>query len=459
MTQKTKALEKNTKLPISIVDYFFPINEKKDTIDDSPLVKVSRVLQSQGISKTHLCEAIAILIGIISSRLGDPVPMIITEDEGAGAVELLDTCLNLVPENSWIDITTGQKNRAGSDLSEGKTIISYEAETSKDLFFQVLTEIELRNKLTQKRGLSSSSFVAITKNPHNPLLQNRYVSRIHISADQESKSERLKSLAKKSDLTLLKQHKIESACLRTLFDRIKASPVDIEFADQIINKHALNIQNVVPFYDAMLRILRNITRINNSPPLRPEELEAAFIGLDLEELATPGAIKEKEPIKATKIDYFYFLMIFEEMFKIKNDFITPRQFRIYHAIISHNIEYFRKKKQYDKLKDQQLLDKIHESGFSKAWVTRSEIVEILKTDGGELISDTTLHNELQELLKLNLITERNVPRMKNKSAYAATQVIENASFFKVHPSDIEDSIYKKSSVEVKDIITSKTVTI
>lgn len=66
MAQKTKALEKNTKLPISIVDYFFPINEKKDTIDDSSLVKVSRVLQSQGISKTHLCEAIAILIGMIN---------------------------------------------------------------------------------------------------------------------------------------------------------------------------------------------------------------------------------------------------------------------------------------------------------------------------------------------------------------------------------------------------------
>ena len=111
------------------------------------------------------------------------------------------------------------------------------------------------------------------------------------------------------------------------------------------------------------------------------------------------------------------------------------------------------------MSDQQLLDYIHESGFSMAWVTRSVIVEILKTDGGELISSSTLHNELQELLKRNIITTMKVPKTKNKLAYAATQVIEDYSLFEVPPSVIEDSIYKKSSVEVKDIVTFKTVKI
>ncbi len=215
----------------------------------------------------------------------------------------------------------------------------------------------------------------------------------------------------------------------------------------------------MPYYDSALRLLRNIARINACPPLRPEELEAAFIGLDPEDLIQDEEINKWEPLTATKIDYHYFLFIFGEMFKVENHFITPRQFRIYHAIINNNIGYRRKHKKYDELNDQQLLDSIHESGFSKAWITRLEIVEILKTDGGELISNTTLHNELQELIKLKLITERKVPSRKNKSAYAATQVIEDASLFEVHPSDIKDSIYKKSSVEVKDIVTLETRTI
>ena len=85
MAQKTKALEKTTKLPKGIVDYFFPMKaETQPTI-----VKIANVLRNQGVATTHLCQAMAIIIGIMSSRLGDPVPMIITEDEGAGALELL----------------------------------------------------------------------------------------------------------------------------------------------------------------------------------------------------------------------------------------------------------------------------------------------------------------------------------------------------------------------------------
>ncbi|HUT44431.1 MAG TPA: hypothetical protein VMW95_08850, partial [Desulfobacterales bacterium] len=357
MTEKGMPKKSDTGLPVKIVDYFFPM--KPDA--EATIVKIAKVLHRQGIANTHLCQAMAIIIGILSPRLGDPVPMIITEDEGAGAVELLQACLNLVPEDSWVEKSAGTVSKGERDF-EGKTLICYEADTAKDLLSRLLTETELRSKIVQTKRQSivkePTAFVALTKNPRNPLLQNRYVTRIHISADQESNRERLKNLARKSDLTLLKQHKIESACLRTLLNRVKASSVDIEFADQIINKHAINIQNVVPFYDTTFRLLRNIARINACPPLRPEELEAAFIGLDPEDLIEDEEINKREPLKATKIDYFYFLSIFGEMFKAENHFITPRQFRIYHAIISYNFGDRRNKKQFEKMSDQQLLDNI-----------------------------------------------------------------------------------------------------
>lgn len=70
MTQKTKSSKHDAVLPINMVDYFFPANEKKDTPDDHPLVKASKVSQNQGISKSHLKQALAVLIVIISTRLG-----------------------------------------------------------------------------------------------------------------------------------------------------------------------------------------------------------------------------------------------------------------------------------------------------------------------------------------------------------------------------------------------------
>jgi len=459
MDQKSELLQSDVTIPIKIVDSFFPTKAEGNV---SPFVRISQVLQNHGVSKMHLREAIAILIGIMSPKLGDPVPMIITEDEGAGALELFHVCLNLVPENSWVIVPTGKGSSGGENHFAGKTIISYEADTAKDLFLGLLAETELKDKLTLTKGqsisgeLSSSSFIAITKNPHNPLLQNRYVTRIHISADQESKSKQLESLTKQSDLELLKQHKIESACLQTLFDRIKPHPIDIWFADKIISKHALNIQNVVPFYDAMFRILKNIARINNSPPLRPEELKAAFIGLDFEELTTFGAINEKESIKATKIDYHYFLMIFGEMFKIKNDFLSPRQLDIYHAILNQNIAYKRKFTSYKDSTEDQILDTYREPGFDKGWATRADILESLKADGHEDFLYGTLHNELQVLLRRDLINERKIPNTKNKFGYAATQLIIDEPLFVTNPVDIADPKSKKEVVEVFDFLSEKT---
>jgi hypothetical protein len=90
MTKKILPDEKKSDLPIAIVDRFFPDPSKEKRPDQLPLIQVSRALQNQGTSPSHLRQALAVLIGIISSKLGDPIPIAITEDEGGGAVEFLD---------------------------------------------------------------------------------------------------------------------------------------------------------------------------------------------------------------------------------------------------------------------------------------------------------------------------------------------------------------------------------
>lgn len=338
MAKKATAKDSEPALPAKIVDYFFP----KAMEVEPGIIKISKVLRNQGIATTHLCQAMAIIIGIMSSRLGDPVPMIITEDEGAGALELLHACLNIVPEDAWIEAPAGKvSKRDEKDFGE-KTIICYEADSARDLLSTLLMDIELRGKIDQTKRHSQikepTSFVVLTKNPANRLLQNRYVTRIHINADTESKKSRLESLFSKSDYESQRRNKVECACVRTLLSRVKAHPVDIDFAGQIVNLDIARCQNVVPFVESMFKVLRNITRINNAPPLSPEEPLAAFIGLDLEDLISDGESRVKEPFKSTKIDYRYFLMVFGDMFKVDNDSLLPRQL----AIFTQNIQYQQK---------------------------------------------------------------------------------------------------------------------
>jgi hypothetical protein len=116
MTEKGMSEKSDPGLPTKIVEYFFPL-----TPEGHPaIVKIADVLRNQGVATTHLCQAMAIIISIMSSRLGDPVPMIVTEDEGAGALELLHACLNLVPEDSWIEEPTGKVSRGEKRTSKEK---------------------------------------------------------------------------------------------------------------------------------------------------------------------------------------------------------------------------------------------------------------------------------------------------------------------------------------------------
>lgn len=465
MAKDEKSKDGAAELPSKMIKSFFPDTTEKAKDDFRVVVNAAGVLSRRGVSISHLREALAIMIGIMSTKLGDPVPMVITEDEGAGALELLHTCLTLVPEDSWIVLQPGKKPSADEDHFKGKTIIGYDADSVKDLLPRLLMDIELSSSTSNIKAHDGksvpSSFVVISKKLNHPILQNRYVTRIHINADQESKAQRLGSLVNQASSDVQKQFKIESACLRTLFKRIKARPVDIEFASQIVNPQAINIQNNVPYYDSAFRILRNITRINNPPPLNEDELYAAFLELDPEDFNQDEEHYEKGMLKSTKIDYFYFLSIFGDMFQIENDFITARQRRILDVIINHNIDYMSNMSKHKRSKSttQQMLDDLHDSMFSKAWATREQILETLQKDGGEIITRGTLHNEIQALLERQLIVERKVPGKKNKSAYAATQLIEGQYLFATNPSEINDSSFKKSKVAVINIFDGSTVQI
>ena len=151
MAKKTKAPQAGTGSPVAIIDHFFPAEGGAGTW---PVAKIGGVLLNQGIAKSQLREAVAIIVSIMSARLGDPVPIIITEDEGAGAVDLLRTCLSLVPEDSWVEAPPGKVPSEGRSRFEGKTIISYEADRTKDLLQAIQADIELNSAMapTQRKS-------------------------------------------------------------------------------------------------------------------------------------------------------------------------------------------------------------------------------------------------------------------------------------------------------------------
>ena len=58
-----KPVEKNADFPKDSIEYFFPVKRENGNNYSVPLVKISRVLKNQGVATTHLCQAMAIIIG------------------------------------------------------------------------------------------------------------------------------------------------------------------------------------------------------------------------------------------------------------------------------------------------------------------------------------------------------------------------------------------------------------
>jgi hypothetical protein len=460
---KTKLQEKQKDLILDTFQYFFPTKDKKDSEHQFPIVKISKVIQNQGIPKTHLREALAVLIGMLSSKLGDPVPVAITEEEGAGAIQLIDTCLNLMPDDAWIEVSN-KSAIAGNGSLEGKTLISYNGDSLKDILLPILLKVERWNekrfrKINSEIGENGlNSFVVLIKNLNNPILQNPYVTRIHIGTDATSKRHRLESLESKYDLITSKLLEIETACMRTFLKRIIDCPVKIDFSNQIVDQTALNMPNLVPIYDLALRIIRNLTRINGIPSPEEYELYTYFIGLNILDLVVQDEHMTNKSKIATKLDYYYFKLIFEDILTNLNDFITPRQLRVFNAIFTYiKAEIpLRDQKKKAELTPFDLLKLVRSASTVSAWPDRDEIMEIVNSDGGDTLTDSTLFNELKLLTKQRIIVEDKRPgRRRARNVYAINQVPFIPIIATEDASKIYDPVFNGSEVEVINFMTDE----
>jgi hypothetical protein len=259
----------------------------------------------------------------------------------------------------------------------------------------------------------------------------------------------------KPDLNSIRIQKIQSACLRALLARVKSVPVDIAFGDKIIKPDVSKMQNAVPFIDSIYRILRNVTRINNCPPLSDLDLKAAFLKLDFEDLAPTDTASREQIYTVTKLDYVYFLQSFAGIFNVNNDFLTPRQQAIFETIYDHNIAYQQTFTKHRKSSPQEMLNDFQEGFYSKGWATR-EIIEAGFKGSEDKFSISTLHNELQVLLKYDLIRVMKVPRKKNKYAYAATNPPGDVDVIETAFSKIAHPEFQNNPVEIYNIYSGKT---
>ena len=84
----------------------------------------------------------------------------------------------------------------------GKTLICYDGDRFESELMSIIAGVERGTAGASKGNAkslsthSSMGFVALVKDSNHPILQNRYVMRVHINADEDSKKKRMEGITR-----------------------------------------------------------------------------------------------------------------------------------------------------------------------------------------------------------------------------------------------------------------------
>jgi len=468
----------------------------------SPLCDTCDILQKQGIPSAQLKYGLLTLISLNSAHIGLPINLVITEDDGAGGQSLLDSCISLTPENSKIQFPSIPSDMSvGGDQFRGKAILIADLVGSNKKALNNLSSllsrgVVINQKPNQKTGSGFQQYkaegptalVSLVKDSQDPVLKLPFILRIHLTADQNIKRDKI--LRGEIHNTYPEQNEYILKCgqIKTFFDRLEPSIVEISYFNQLINAFDLTVPNSGYMIDIMKDILRNVTIINHFSPSTISELLIKFLNLDKvidsqHLLSNEGLNRDikSNVLTASKVDYFITKLLIDGLFINGSDILTDRQLRIFNVIKIYQLSYLKGDitdmlTDVDQKNEIELLRTFENPSHIKALPDIVRIMKIINKDrsdkitkrvlknitddGSEPISESTFRNELKYLENHDLIQGREISRKPVKYIYAVKKFLLSSKPINLpDPKDIEDPVYQKKLVKVINPLTGDVVEI
>ena len=159
-------------------------------------------------------------------------------------------------------------------------------------------------------------------------------------------------------------------------------------------------------------------------------------------------------LTATKLDYYHTWLLMNDMIPVKEISLSDRQINVFEAVKRWNLG--RMNTQFDPTNPVKQLSQI--STGPSFWSRRENVFEMLNKRGTEEVSQSTIYNELQYLMKEGLVAEGKYPKSSQKGYYVTTfQAGQKIQL--PHPSEIICSTFEGEKVQVVNPLTGETETI
>ena len=488
----------------AVTPFNSPHNDPSAPISLQLLCMICDVLRKKGVPDSHIIPVLLTLITMNSAHFGYPLAICITEDEGSGAVYLVDVCMSLTPAGSRIEVSCMNQNTLfyGGNIYTGKSIIGPDTAFPKRIIDNLASLIErssVKNqqpyKTKNSRGIEElqvvgpTAWVTIVKDKDSEILSISCILPIHLTSDKKVKQQNLLSMAKKKSAADQDRLIIDSAYIVKQFERAKSCEVEIPFAEQIANALDPEVPNIKEKIKMIYHMLIIITILNNVPPFNQSEAMAEYLGVDPSVMAGE-LLRNKRPeqkflpyntnhqigdganrdqviipgrtvLTATKVEYFVTWLLMDGLISSGDESLTERQLRVFEAILKENLEYvngstFTDTKTAD---EEEIKDTIHNEETVIRWPGRDRILEKVNADGNGKITLSTLDIELQRLLGKKFITRQKKQQSKNKYVYGVSVLSADSSIRLPHPSTIIDPEFEGRTIQVVNPVTGKMETI
>lgn len=429
-------------------------NQGQDKVQDSPLCYVSDLLKQWGVPSLHLRIGLLLVQGLNSGRLWHPIHQAVTEEEGAGAGELLSLCRRLAPSDGvveFVDIPDVSRYSL-----KGKTILLSGCEGKNKKLAGLVRLLKYgtvpQPKLTGMKNAGDvneapSALVCFLKEKKSEILDLPFVFHLHLPSPSFSNSQRAlqeerlsHSSSFKSDLNYLH--------IKALLFRLRPQEVSIPFFEKIANAINDKIPNNLEIIRFVKNVIKLVTIINHFEPATQEEIMRTYLSASAGEgveqaqgnqYLLPVSLKNNPLSKgliATPYDYYCAKCMVEDLLLNRGDQLAGQTFRVYEAIKNINFEYL---SPYA-LKESELLDALEHPNHIHGWPGVRKIHEKVNKHQERKISQSTVNKEVEFLLEHGYIQQKKISSNPVTYVYAAkTLWAEPCSIALPNPKDLYDS--------------------
>jgi len=455
--------------------FFESPTSRSDGVFQPLLCGVSRLLFEKGVSQENLKSALLIYATIISPKLGYHLSSQIMSEDPLSAISLLDHCVSLAPVNSAIEFQKLKPEHLfinpGNDYQNRCIVCPDENGFSKvyqDIRFMLTrghtTRQEIVNKkfdigLVEYKAQWPLSFISVAAGNKGRALNHPAILTVPVKSNTGLIEQTLPAV-------ISAENGIPVPILRNriAFERLRHRPVEIPFANQLMEAFSSAGGDHVDIKMTTLAKLISICAIINQPdPVTKEEIGAYIYKTDIKNVAHWLA-KQSEPepkidingalvnpLTATKLDYYLAKCLIDDLLSSGDSYLTNRQTRIYEAVKRINLGKLSTtiQRKDDDIEKLSILSQ--NSGYR---TTREKIFEEVNNDGDSFLSLSIVNNELIDLVSMGILGRSKPPKSRFYSYYIMMLNLD-CSIALPSPSEIDDPQLQCQPVEVLNPITGE----